>query len=408
MACTATEQSIHTSRPRADARGGGWLTDPDPRKAVMNTDRMNDRHEDAEEVAPDSDQVQLPWRYTITPELLRLQDRTRLARSEEINRAARLDWGVYQTAAFFFVAGDTASQPEVGADGAVVSAEGGNFKLAATRRSAATVPESDCLFNVRDDVHDVVGLVRRRYRVLQNAEAPVFLDHLVDAGAAVFETAGALHRGARVFWLARFEQLDAEAGSERLDTYLLLENSHDGSKSFALAALSVRPLSRTALVWRLPSTPRVITLRHTDSAKDAQMTAQRALALASAYAAEGGAIRDQMLQIAISDAEVRGFLDTLVPTPVPILKGGRTVNQRGITMADNTKGVITQIYHHNESHENIRGTLWGLVQACAFYSNHMSISRNTDDASAAENRLKRLLSEATLGAKAFELALQLL
>ena len=377
----------------------------------MNTESKEHTGADAADAAGVPrvpEQVQLPWQYTYTCELQVLRGSSRHIGSGEINVAARLSWRVYQTPAYFFLADATDAQPVASDDGVVISAENGSFKLVGSRRAKAAMPAPDCFFNVRDDVHQVVGIVKRRYRILQNADAPLFLDHLVDSGDALFETAGALHGGARVFWLVRLEGPSAETGSERLDSYLLLENSHDGSKSFGLSTFAVHPVSQTTLVWSLPSVPRALRLRHTTSANDRRVTSRQALDLGATYASELVAIRDRMLQTVVSAEQFRDFLAALIPTPKPIVKGDRIANQRGVTMASNAKGVITQIYHHNERYENIRGTLWGVVQACEFYSNHMSISRNTDDSTANDNRLKRLLSEATLGGKAFSQALKLL
>ena len=68
-------------------------------------------------------------------------------------------------------------------------------------------------------------------------------------------------------------------------------------------------------------------------------------------------------------------------------------------MAENTKNLITGIYHHNDTQTHLEGTLWGAVQAVQYYSDHLSINRNTDDASADENRFKRLTSGANLGSR---------
>jgi hypothetical protein len=72
-------------------------------------------------------------------------------------------------------------------------------------------------------------------------------------------------------------------------------------------------------------------------------------------------------------------------------------------VAENTRGLIASVYFNNETQDDIRGTLWGAVQACQFVADHLSTSRNTE-ASADENRFKRLTSESTLGSKAFLLA----
>lgn len=199
---------------------------------------------------------------------------------------------------------------------------------------------------------------------------------------------------------------------EKLETYLLLTNSHDGSTSIVVAVVTIRVVCQNTLAWSLDGALRTMKIRHTESAKEQFMEARRTLELGFTYQAKMLEVGDQMVNTSFSDEEFQKFLDSLVPTPAPIKdtgKDGREVirNQRGITMADNTKGTITQIYYNNDTQTNIQGTLWGAVQACQFYSDHLSISRNTDDSSAEENRFKRLTSGMNLGSEAFTKALAL-
>jgi hypothetical protein len=93
----------------------------------MNTEITNHTAEDAARLAPVPERVQLPWHYTHTRELLRLRDSSTDVGSREINVAVRLDWGVYQTPAYFFVADETEAQPVLSEDGVVISAEYGCF-----------------------------------------------------------------------------------------------------------------------------------------------------------------------------------------------------------------------------------------------------------------------------------------
>jgi hypothetical protein len=60
----------------------------------------------------------------------------------------------------------------------------------------------DTVANVRTDTKAVLGVVGRRYRVFQNHEAFDFMDGLVGDKLAMYETAGSLHGGKRV-WMSR-------------------------------------------------------------------------------------------------------------------------------------------------------------------------------------------------------------
>ncbi|HVT87735.1 MAG TPA: DUF932 domain-containing protein [Tepidisphaeraceae bacterium] len=67
--------------------------------------------------------------------------------------------------------------------------------------AGADIP--DVVANVRTDTKAVLGVVGRRYRVFQNREAFDFMDALVGDKLAMYETAGSLHGGKRVWMMAR-------------------------------------------------------------------------------------------------------------------------------------------------------------------------------------------------------------
>jgi phage/plasmid-like protein (TIGR03299 family) len=344
----------------------------------------------------------LPWAYAQTSRVRELLQANETALAAELNEAAGLDWTVYQAAPFFFVAGD----PPVDEHGflTVTATTRKSCRLVARPGASGRPPEPDYFFNVRSDTQHVVGIVKGRYRILQNEQAPAVLDQLVGSGALRYEAAGSLHRGARVFWLAR---LRAGADHE-LQTHVLLMNSHDGSTSLAVSVVAAHAATRTTLAWPIPNIPRTLTIRHTDSATEQALEARRVLQLASAYRAALLRTVDRRLATSLTVQEFTRFLETVVPIPAPRKKGGRTTNRRGITMAENTQELIRLAYFRNEALAPARGTLFAALLACQHYADHLSISRTTDDASPEENRFKRLTSEDNLGAKAFRHALGLL
>jgi phage/plasmid-like protein (TIGR03299 family) len=340
-----------------------------------------------------------PWHYAANADMIRLQQLGNKVTSKQVNQLAGLTWTVYQTPAYHYVG----EQPALDEDGFLAEPVPGRgshgFKLVGTQREAGAAPEPDYYLNIRDDLHCVVGVVKKRYRVFQNIEAPIFLDNLVDSGDAHYETAGSLHGGSQVWWLMKLPDGITIAGDprEKIETYILLTNSHDGSTSIVTAVVPIRVVCQNTLAWSLTSAIRTAKVRHTESARDQFIEARRILEIGFTYQAELAEIGDQLANTTLSDAQFHAFLNSLLPTPNPITKDGRTTNQRGITMAENTKNLITGIYHHNDTQTHLEGTLWGAVQAVQYYSDHLSINRNTDDASANENRFKRLTSGATLG-----------
>ena len=101
--------------------------------------------------------------------------------------------------------------------------------------------------NVRTDTRAVLGVVGRRYRVFQNREAFDFMDALVGDRLALYETAGSLHGGRRVWMMARIPK-EYRAGSDDLiQPYVLLTNTHDGSQALRMIPTTVRVVCQNTL-----------------------------------------------------------------------------------------------------------------------------------------------------------------
>jgi phage/plasmid-like protein (TIGR03299 family) len=101
--------------------------------------------------------------------------------------------------------------------------------------------------NVRTDTQAVLGVVGKRYRVFQNREAFDFMDALVGDRLAMYETAGSLHGGKRVWMLARIPK-EYRAGSDDLiKPYVLLTNTHDGSQALRMIPTTVRVVCQNTL-----------------------------------------------------------------------------------------------------------------------------------------------------------------
>jgi phage/plasmid-like protein (TIGR03299 family) len=91
----------------------------------------------------------------------------------------------------------------------------------------------------RVDNKVALGIVGGRYEIVQNRDAFGFFDAIIDSGEAIFETAGALGKGERIFVTAKLPE-DMLVGGEECNKYIILTNSHDGTSSIIAGFTSVR------------------------------------------------------------------------------------------------------------------------------------------------------------------------
>jgi len=106
------------------------------------------------------------------------------------------------------------------------------------------IPEIDVpgfFATVRSDTDQVLGVVGKDYEVVQNVEAFSFFDAIVGGKDGIlYETAGALGNGERVFITAKLPDYIRVGRHDLIEKYLFLTTSHDGTGSIQIAFTPVR------------------------------------------------------------------------------------------------------------------------------------------------------------------------
>jgi phage/plasmid-like protein (TIGR03299 family) len=120
-------------------------------------------------------------------------------------------------------------------------------------------PPSKFYATVRTDTNEVLGVVNKNYKIVQNSE-------LFDIAGSVpglqVETAGTLFNGAQSYVLMKDDEW-AVNGNDEMHEYLCLMNSHNGTLSLSALPTSVRVVCNNTLSWAITEgSQRMIKLRH--------------------------------------------------------------------------------------------------------------------------------------------------
>jgi phage/plasmid-like protein (TIGR03299 family) len=116
--------------------------------------------------------------------------------------------------------------------------------------------------NVRSSDSMPLGIVGENYTILQNSDAYAVLDSLLAQGLK-FETGGSLKNGREVFALMRLPQI-VVGQDDVTDNFLLISNSHDGSKAISFGLTQVRVVCNNTLTMALNShASKLLKIRHT-------------------------------------------------------------------------------------------------------------------------------------------------
>ena len=241
---------------------------------------------------------------------------------------------------------------------------------------AGTMVEAEGHYgNVRTDTNEILGIVKGRYRIVQNKDAFGFFDTIIDKGEAIFETAGALGKGERIFVTAKLPE-DMWVRGERVEKYIMLTNSHDGTSTIIAGFTPIRVVCNNTLTAALKKLDNKVSISHTASAESRLKEASRVMGIASKYMDEVNMTFESMTTRKLSDLEMKYFIETVMKTSMKEDKSDKEASTR-------MKNLVDQVYsfaitHPTQTTEAAYRTLWGAYNGISGYYNFLKDYKNAD------------------------------
>lgn len=212
--------------------------------------------------------------------------------------------------------------------------------------------------------NDILGVVGERYVPLQNEDLFSFGDNLLDGGGR-WETAGSIKSGRVVFGSIALTDsivLDPNGRADKIDNYLLINTSHDGSIAIQASITPVRVVCANTLNLALSAVngkrdvKQTFKIRHTQTAEGKIAVAREALGLAHKYIDEFSAMANAMIETEISKAQFDKIVELAYPTPKDETKKASMTKHNG--KVDLLQGIYVGDYNNT-----ISGTAWGAFNA---------------------------------------------
>lgn len=203
---------------------------------------------------------------------------------------------------------------------------------------------------------DVLGVVGKRYRVFQNEELLAFGDALLEDGR--WETAGSIKNGTVVFASLALDReivLDPTGVADKVNTYLLVHTSHDGSVAVQGSVTPVRVVCQNTLNAALSGVKQSYKVRHTQTLEGKVEAAKDALGLAHKYLDTFEEEATTLIQTKVDDDLFWDIVKSLYPEPEVDAKGS-------MTKYENKMDTIWNIYN-GSTQTGITGTAWGAYNA---------------------------------------------
>ncbi|MCI3277495.1 DUF932 domain-containing protein [Streptomyces cylindrosporus] len=144
----------------------------------------------------------------------------------------------------------------------------------------------DQFHTVRTDTGAPLGVVGRRYQPIQNRQAFEFLQELVGRFDVIWESAGVIRGGKRVFVSIRLPEtvtVDADGINDIVVPYVAVMNDHSGNGQFQCVVTPWRPVCANTERFAVRDAVTRWAVRHTAGATSQIREARRTLGLSAQY-----------------------------------------------------------------------------------------------------------------------------
>lgn len=220
----------------------------------------------------------------------------------------------------------------------------------------------------RTDNNEIFGIVGNRYEIVQNRDAFTFFDAIVGSGQAIFETAGVLGKGERIFISAKMPSYVRIAGTDDVtEMYTMLTSSHDGTGAVIAAITPIRVVCQNTLKMALKDTKNKISIRHTTSAEAKLADAHKLLGIVNTYTEALNASVNQLALKKVSDLQVKNLIAELFPSDAKVE-----------TRITNIRDAVSKSYFEGIGQEKVLGTAWGALNGITHYLSHEKEYKDAD------------------------------
>lgn len=228
------------------------------------------------------------------------------------------------------------------------------------------VPDKFATF--RKDTNDVFGIVGNRYEIIQNADAFTFFDAITGAKEAIYETAGALGKGEKVFITAKMPDYIRINGTDDVtEVYVILTSSHDGSGSIIAGITPIRIVCQNTLNAALRGLQNKVSIRHTSNAKQKLEQAHKLLGISHEYVNEVNQLFNHLSNVKVSDAQAKMVIEKVWDS-----------QKEDSTRVNNIRDAVMMAYQSGVGQQGIVGTAWGLYNGITYFLDHVQNYKDQD------------------------------
>lgn len=207
-------------------------------------------------------------------------------------------------------------------------------------------------------IGNATRVVSHKYQLLPNREAFTFMDNLVDEGLR-YTTAGSLRNRAWVWMTAKLPGTISVGGVDEHDVYLLLSNSHDGTKAVRVDVTPVRVVCQNTLNMAWGDSRQSWSARHLTTMEGRIEEARETMNLTFKYLDDWKLQSELLLGEAFTDRQMQNLLEKLITS--------------GPRASVEQKDTIRSLFNSSPTIVNtaVAGTKLGALNAVGEYFDHI-------------------------------------
>ena len=219
--------------------------------------------------------------------------------------------------------------------------------------------------NVRDIDDKILGIVSDKYKIIQNTEAFAFTDELLGNHNIVYETAGSIDGGKRIWLLAKIPAM-FRIFDDEIAPYIVFTNTHDGSGAVKVAMTPVRVVCKNTLTLALEKAKRCWSMTHLGNIHEKMDMAKHTLFNAKNYMDYLILSAEKLYKIKLTTDKVNSIIDSLLP----MRKDGKEEHKKNIKQRREN---LLYRFKYAEDLQNYKDTGYALINAVSDYANHQPL-----------------------------------
>lgn len=249
--------------------------------------------------------------------------------------------------------------------------------------SGTEIISASSFFTYREDTEQILGDgLSDEYHVVQNVDAFSFFDEIVQGEGIIYETAGALGNGERIFITAKLPNYIRVGKDDLIEQYLFLTTSHDGSESITMAFTPVRIVCNNTLNAAMRNCANVLKIRHSAGAEQQLKEAHKFMGMVNTLSPLMEQAFNQWAKVRITDKEVQRLIQIALAPNRETLD-----NLRDDRMDDNSAVYKNQVcsafgyamMSDTQQLNTTKGTLFGAYNGITGYFQNVRNYKDADE-----------------------------